>query len=344
MMDEDEYIEDEDYGEGYIEDEYNDEYEDDDMAQVHPEAFHQVMLDVIRASTGINFTLLMEKDVGRSSGLRTDVTIHPRWNQPCYGELRKYKSTHPDECTQPKNGKPDDLWHPFPDGTPVAVGTKFNHKPSEASDALLRFVFSGNSPWLSGIGDPDLVLNKKEHVVGVLMRDTRLDPTVLVNLFNNVKSLLLLGDNPGTFMKLIEGGFSEAEAIATMLATRTPLQAISQPDGYYTTQRLSLRRIVEQKPRDLSGGTLHDRFDYNRTELENVFMLDGKPQTTFRDLLADRLSMYGYWKETISESDRVKYLLDVMKKIIETEPEQVKTRFDVPSGKCILETEMKEAA
>ena len=327
------------------EDEYYDEYEDDDMAQVHPETFHQVMHDVIRASTGINFTLLMEKDVGDGQE-RTDVTIHPRWNQPCYGELRKYKSTHPDECTQPKNEKPDDLWHPFPDGTPVAVGTKFLHKPSEASDALLRFVFSGRSPWLSGIGGPQLVLGEKEHIVGVLMRDTRLDPTVLVNLFNNVKSLLLLGDNPGTFMKLIEGGFSEAEAIATILATRSPLQYVAQPDGYYTTQRLSLRRIVEQKARDLTGGTLHDRFDYNRTELENVFMLDGKPKTTFKELLADRLDLAVYWKAGVPEPDRVKYLLDAMKKIIETEPEQAKTRFDVSTGKCILETEVigKEAA
>lgn len=337
MMDEDEYIE-----------EYYDEYyeEDDDMAQVHPKAFHNVMLDVIRASTGINFTLLMEKDVGvYYGGERTDVTIHPRWNQPCYGELRKYKSTHPTECTQPKNEKPNDLWHPFPDGTPVAVGTKFLHKPSEASDALLRFVFSGRSPWLSGIGDPQLVLNEKEHVVGVLMRDTRLDPTVLVNLFNNVKSSLLCYGNPKAFLKLIEGGFSEAEAVATILATRTPLQHVTQPDGYYTTQRLSLRRIVEQKPRDLTGGTLRDRFDYNRTELENVFMLDGKPVLTFEDALGDHLKV-GYWKESTSEKDRVKYLLDAFKKIIETEPEQAKTRFDVPSGRCILETEMigKEAA
>lgn len=334
---------DEDYDE-----DYNEDYYEDDMAQVHPETLHPIMLDVIRASTGINFTLLMEEHVGIRHGTeRTDVTIHPRWNQPCYGELRKYKSTHPYECTQPKNEKPDDLWHPFPDGTPVAVGTKFLHKPSEASDALLRFVFSGRSPWLSGIGDPDLVLDKKEHVVGVLMRDTRLDPTVLVNLFNNTKSLLLLNDNPATFMKLIEGGFSEAEAIATILATRTPLQYVAQPDGYYTTQRLSLRRIVEQEARDLTGGTLHDRFDYNRTELENVFMLDGKPKMTFKEQLRDKFMLLGHWKQDVSETDRVKYLYDAMKQIIESEPPQSKTRFDVTTGKCILETEMvngKEAA
>lgn len=341
MMDEEDYIEDD-----YIDEPEYDEYdeEEDDMAQVNPEKFYPAMCDVIRASTGINFTLLMEKDVGACyRDKRTDVSIFPRWNQPCYGELRKYKSTHPDECTQPNNGKPGDLWHPFPDGTPVAVGTKFNHRPSEASDALLRFVFSGNSPWLSGIGDPQLV-EVGGHIVGVLMRDTRLDPTVLVNLFNNVKSLLLLSDNPRTFMKLVEGGFSEAEAIATILATRTPLVSVSQPDGYYTTQRLSLRRIVEQKPRDLTGGTLRDRFDYNRTELENVFMLDGKPKMTFKELLGDEFTQHGVWKPNVSDPDRVKYLYDAMKQIIESEPPQSKTRFDVPSGKCILETEMKEAA
>jgi hypothetical protein len=345
-----------DYDDDYIED---DDYEGDteNMDNLMP-----LMEAAVLHGVGTNFTLLMENDVfGHSEykpGIKVskDYSIHPRYHQPCYGELRKYKATHPEECTQPGNEKPTDLWSPFPDGKPVAVGTNFfgskNERYFRDCDMMIEEAFGEESPWRLGAtqGRPKFVRAEK-YLVGVILQDTMVDPTVMVNLFNNLKCRLSTGP---VYKQLRDEGMTvrEAFAVLLMVGRGSPLANFSGPDSYYTTLRISARRILEAKPRDLSGGLFSDRIDYNRTQLENVFMLDDKPVMTLADGLRKLglgTALYGSgftWKTGLPDKDKIRGLRDALQMVAESEPEQRDTKFNIETQTCDLigPVEMKEAA
>lgn len=264
--------------------EYQPDTDEDDVGQTHKSQFLSTMLDVVRQGTGINFALLMEHEVDGRGHVNSytkllDHSIHTRWNQPCYGELRKYKETHPDDCTQPSNKKPTDLWHPFPAGKPVAVGTRYN--PMYLCDDYMRAIFNAEtSPWRAGIGSPEFVFDEGK-IVGVLMKDTKVDPTVMVNLFNVVKSSSNSGGQR-TFKKLLDFGFSQNEALLVVTLTEgTGLydlngdlsKCLFGPSNYYTSNQFGVQKFLDAQPDDLSGGKFEDRVDYNRTALQDIFKL-----------------------------------------------------------------------
>lgn len=352
-MDEDDY----DYEPDYDYDEVEEE------EGVGMDSFMPMMEAAVRFGGGINFTLMMQHDVlnhsdngpNLSKTISVDYSIHPRYHQPCYGELRKYRATHPDECTQPWNSKPTDLWDPFPAGRPIMVGTNFSGQQSGQyhydCDVMITEAFGPESPWVLGSkqGLPTFVEGEK-YLVGVILKDTKIDPTVMVNLFNNLKCRTGLGL---VYKQLRDEGLSVRETFAVLLHSGrgSPLAYINGPDGYYTSYRVSARRILEAKPRDLSGGFFCDRIDYNRTELENVFALDDKPVMTLADAL-QKLGLgeisYGSnlsWNAGVSEKDRIKGLRDAILMVAETEPDQKETKFDISTSKCVvIEPQMKEAA
>jgi hypothetical protein len=79
---------------------YDDDYVEEDEG-VDMESFMPVMEAAVRFGGGINFTLMMQHDVLNHSDngsilskkISVDYSIHPRYGQPCYGELRKYRAT-----------------------------------------------------------------------------------------------------------------------------------------------------------------------------------------------------------------------------------------------------------
>lgn len=187
---------------------------------------------------------------------------HVRNNMPCYGELRKYESTHKGECTQPSNYKPGDLHFPFPkEGKPIAVRVGFNN----ATPTALEYWFGKDSPWLGHIVD-DIQIEGKQ----VQINNMAIDSTVMVNAF---KTCTTNCKNIDQIEALIKEGLSVREALAATLLNSMHLlkQGIYQADNYSTAANMSLKRILSGKPKDVTGGNFCDRVDYNRTNLADVW-------------------------------------------------------------------------
>lgn len=253
--------------------------------------------------TGTNFALGMRRDTGK-------VRVFKRPNQPCQGgEMRKYESTHPGDCTRPKDPRPGDLRMPFPLGTPEAVAVHFNmtrteiyglKPPTPEWAEFLRALYGPNSPYQPGTGKPwnveFLIENDVPH--GMILLDTEVDPTVFVN------SLQFLNTMKGTysvFSKYRAAGFTESESLLIMmLANNDPSSTgyFNKTFEYYFPINASIRRILEGKPHDLSGGTLRDRFDYNRPQVQSLFAAGkGEVRTIFRKAMEDK----GYVFEKVIE-------------------------------------------
>lgn len=227
---------------------------------------------------GINFTLCM---LDNESG---DMTLHTRIYQPCYGELRKYKKTHPKDCTQPNNTKPSDLHCPFPDGTPLAISVTFGARGTNFQTRILkeqnyiRYMFSNDSPWLKGFKHEKHIewTLKDDNIIGFVLKTTEIDPTVFVNLLNNIKSYLQY-EEEGLFDKLVSKGLSKRQAVLFISSISMKLSKMyrvvrqHQQQGYYTPHHIDIERFIKRNPHDLSGGTFQDRVDYNRTDLQNIF-------------------------------------------------------------------------
>lgn len=219
---------------------------------------------------GINFSLAM---LDNNTEL---INLYRRKGQPCYGELRKYKSTHGDDCTQPNNHKPSDLHSPFPDGTPLAIAARFPQIPEQD---LLEFLFSNESPWRKGFKDEKNIewTLQDGKKIGFVLTETDIDPTVFVNLLNTIKSICFYPGMISTkfkFCELVEKGLSPKEAIMLIMTINIsclPVLGQAGSIGYYFPIHLDVKRFMDSNPRDLTGGSFQDRYDYNRTYLQNIF-------------------------------------------------------------------------
>lgn len=220
-----------------------------------------------------------------------------RQNQPCYGELRKYESTHKGECTQPLNPKPTDLRFPFPEGTPTGLVVPFHSyfealypalANGEAND-LFETMFSVESPWARGFGKEVSFVKKNNSIVAVKFSDLSLDSTILVNSFKVMQSLIM---KVRDFNQLLTMGMNRYEALCVlMLNGVSPKLGISSTDSYSVNPSFSFRRFFERKPKDLTGGPLSERVDYNRTNMADVFK--GGTGATWYNLSKERLPIYG---------------------------------------------------
>lgn len=202
-----------------------------------------------------------------------ELTLYERSNQPCYGELRKYKKTHGDECHKPES-KPSDLHHPFPDGIPEAVGVPYRYYDyssrsydlPEEPCPFLKYILSDESPWKRGfIDSKNVEFTKKDgKFTGMIFLDTAFDPTVFVNLLNVIRSIY-----PKMYDEAIEVGLPPRKALALCMSMTSG--GTEQSKGYYFPRWIDLVRFEDQDPRDLSGGTLRDRYDYDRKFLHTIF-------------------------------------------------------------------------
>lgn len=220
--------------------------------------------------------------------------LYERVNNPCMGDLRKYKTqkfvlssqgseypkrvyesrgeevleTRPklrghDDYTDPYTGNPSepsddyyptDLPYPFPLGNPVALGVSLNCGDPEIRKVLLD---QKESPFRRGL-DPD---GKIEDLgKGVVMDGLELDPTVLVNLLNTA-------------------GWSSQKEVYYPIIKELPMFdklfmsyfGLFGGDGYYTPKSIDPKKFFSGESNDLTGGTLAKRYDYNRRILHEVF-------------------------------------------------------------------------
>lgn len=225
-----------------------------------------------KRASGLSFCLAMRLDDG-------SVKIWDRIDQPCYGEFRKYKKTHGDECTQPVDSRPGDLHWPFPEGIPegFAFSGDVGGARFPSAEKMNEFLFSDDSPWKRGFGSAssvELIKGKdNEGYVNVVFLDTEIDPTVLISLMNIRKIV-----DVKAFNHWIELGLTEKEAFVTCMIQRDdPSYTIATGgDGYYCPIMVDYPRYFSGDPHDLTGGTFRNRFDYNRKRLHDVFSTTDK--------------------------------------------------------------------
>jgi hypothetical protein len=211
-----------------------------------------------------------------------------RMSQPCYGEMRPYG-----EGTLPANAadisKPRDLHWPFPDGNPLAVAlplvgqySKDTSKP-EIHNAFIEAAIGPLSPWRNACRDVITVSNDNGLITGLIFQDTHVEPTVLVSLFMNLRrSSTYAGESFAEFKKI--DGITEQEAfVMAWYAKVLPASdwrtegVYSVGNDYYLSSRADVRRLFDGNPLDLTGGTLFDRYAYDRPELGNIFGKSGPP-------------------------------------------------------------------
>lgn len=241
--------------------------------------------ELLMLNSGNSWVLMVEQ--GR------DRVIFPRDSLPCLGgEMRKYKKTHGEKYTDPYTGnknnptdtyRPGDLHWPFPEGTPIALAVR--RDVSKQYETLLEAMFSDESPWKRGFKDTSSVhfFKKEDKIKGYLLKDTEVDPTVMINLFNVFKS------SPPTLVQrfdlLKKKGLTVREALAGALEIKPGFQIANFMKGYYTPNNLDIYRHETQNPRDLNGSwpeletgrTFKGRYDYNRKRFHEVFEVkDGK--------------------------------------------------------------------
>ena len=222
-----------------------------------------------------------------------EIEIHKREDQPCIGgEHRKYKASHGDDCTRPQDYRPGDLHWPFPKGTPVALSYK--HRVYNTQKELIEFILSDESPWIKGFRGQkyiEFIPSKKKDVAydGWIVKTAVLDPTVWINCLKFIKEA-----SHTVFNQLQKHGMSKKEAITcmTLMSLRDIpkiLGHILPPSGYVRSIASTVDRVFNANPRDLTGGTLADRWDYNRPDMASVFTDEKTTKKPFVQQLKEKL-------------------------------------------------------
>lgn len=269
-----------------------------------------------------------------------------RQNQPCYGELRKYESTHKGECTQPANAKPGDLRSPFPDGTPTALLVPFTRLKNKAAcnadtDAILEAMFSKESPWYSGFNDVTFFKNEHGHLHGVVIDNVDLDATVMVNCFKQLQGMLAL-NVAKDFVDLCNEGLTPNEALAALMLNGSAVSmGIGYTDGYKSPTSFSAKRFFNRTPNDLTGGFFRDRIDYNRTDMHKPFYATGKGTVQWGAAAKEAglptlsYSVLDDKARTERLKTAVKGIKDIFNRALDNEPDPVLTPFEwkTTSGK-----------
>jgi len=236
----------------------------------------ETVCNIALGLSGISYVLTMKHDDYKQKikGFTTPITkqdysIHVRDRQPCWGELRKYEDSHKGECTQPKNKKPTDLYHKFPEGIPFSLSVKVNTPSKEMNEFLSALYDPKESPFRLGFNEVEFVTNPDKLITVLHFPDMNLDPTVLVKSLKMINTKMTNTGFEILYCKYIKYGFTPTESLF-LLYTQANLD-VTLGVSAHTNRSISLRRFFEGIPHDLTGGTLKDRVDYNRTELDEVF-------------------------------------------------------------------------
>ena len=227
-----------------------------------------VLRNFVPTLTGINFILAVRDKYG-------SIGFYPRVDQPCMGEFRRYwnknenhkQATPHGDIAKSKKNRPQDLYCPFPSGTPEMFGIRFTSwNPVTSADKkylpIIEFLVSDKSPWRKGLGGRkavELVWDDKGVLQGLISKTSDIDPSVFVQFAWTMKYSL----NLPTIQSYLDKGATMKEAF---------LLTMPHSSGCgYGPQKCDLRRFLTSDPRELSFGSLRNGGDYARSWAEQPF-------------------------------------------------------------------------
>lgn len=203
-----------------------------------------------------------------------------RLGMPCWGAIREYG------C----GTRPDDYWpfdlreprHIFPKtGNPVAISFQFKridirngyNTNEQWNKFITEFVFNVEvSPWAKCLNDFELII-RDDLITGVVIKDTKVDPTVIANMMKYVGSSHSTAPKKwGEMMKVGKHPLTSFFYLAKSWWPRTVLE-----------------RYFNADPFDYTGGTFYDRYSYNRPDVEKIFGGKDNVGTVINNMTYDQL-------------------------------------------------------
>lgn len=223
------------------------------------------------------------------------ITVHERWSQPCYGEMRPYGKTHPDLLPEHQRavGKPGDLHSPFPkEGNPVLAMLVLYQKPNtwdkengrkEAlaglEDILSVYLSQEHSPWRVVTKGAEVLRDDDGIPHGIIFNDTDVDPTVLVESWMwfrgkmNISGMVWWNQLRET---LPDVNVTELLAFYfnfyswTQFKGKINTQLTNSWGSYVLSNLMDPQRWLKGDP-IIDGPTFFNRGAYNRPKLDKVF-------------------------------------------------------------------------
>jgi len=159
---------------------------------------------------------------------------------------------------------------------------------------MYRFLMSDKSPWRKGLRPDSIEFTEGSdgRIKGMVMTETDVDPTVMVNLFQKMRSM-----SADRWVEYLDQGLSEIEALLATLCINKTIDwrdkskvyvNVGITDTYTFTANLDVGAFVNGTPRDLSSGrTWRDGDDYNRPEIQDLFMVVGDGGPSFNSRLQE---------------------------------------------------------
>lgn len=273
-------------------DDWDPDYEDDDYYEeerIEPvevdtkeqglEQLRLFFVDGDKYLNSVSYAVVTQKDDG-------SFLFTPMYNNPCYGNLRKYGSG----STRPNDHKPGDLKHPLTlqMGNPVAVALSVRPKPEgRTTELTFSDVWEGiflheKSPWINTFKNIEIIESKKWH--GVVIPDTSIDSTLLVSAFKNAQHFYGAGDweflrhpdiHPVTryiFSALARKVEPYWDSSFREIRFRDVNNWVfHRTDEYSNSSCWSFKKFWNGQYNDLTGGLFSDGFDYNRPYLHHIF-------------------------------------------------------------------------
>lgn len=206
---------------------------------------------------GISFTLGMED--------KEDLKYYERSCQPCYGEMRTYKKT-------PDDRKPSDLYDPFPDGTPVAVGINTQYMRDQF---ILNWFLTGEtSPYRNLFSERIELTKEKDKILGFVLTDTLFNPDYLIQGLVHIRGLtaysarmweIFADSGIDPYYTLILSHQSNVSSGGICFEGKVNQYSYSLPS------LLSFKRLKEADPALEKDFYFRDRAPYHRKGLENIW-------------------------------------------------------------------------
>ena len=152
----------------------------------------------------------------------------------------------------------------------------------------------------------------------MVMADTNVDPTVIVNLFNIIRSIDLNSyPHYKDLLSIKEYVLLAMQFAGLAVGSNKVISYLS--DGrldYYSARHIDVNKYFSGQSNDLTGGTLRDRFDYNRPEFHDVFKIKSVSKLTKEHSLNSKIrekislpvkreTLIDAFRESVKEIERI---------------------------------------
>jgi hypothetical protein len=226
--------------------------------------------------------------IGRSWNMITaekngSFNFYERPSQPCYGEMRPYATINHKPgfdgekdllpVSQRAVRMPGDLYAQFPEGTPVALSVAIPHANADQTKLLEEIILNPKlSPWRSVLKGVELIY-KDKIITGIVIKDTKIDPTVMVCMFRKINSIhsVTIADIRKHFPDVnLTAAYVLGQA---MMGDCSKFVISAQIDyGPWSGQKQDWSAIMNGTPYDYTdGGTFYQRYAYNRPKIDYIW-------------------------------------------------------------------------